>query len=513
MTSSILQDQWLPLNEAAERISESTNQKHSIPFLLRRALNGLLTLSVQISTPEFARSGFFQDREEETYNDISPCTHLFCCTNGEQREKNSIWEKMGIENKVFVYSQTKGEHIDGVLDFLLIGNGRDYIDNLARKAIGESEICYLPLGGIYLKGTGESFWEIQEEILNPGDPQYDVEYKFFPAERIPDEWRIVVRSSEVERFSNEVIKETRIKKIAHQQYAEKKEQFEIQKILSQHQPTEVDLISPEELREDHGISVKKALRLGTEGKLRFFSFIKYATIVFGDIIEASKNGEELFDPQYCLDVDKGFYFQVAPETLREILQSSEGITDNHVQLVFPEALKSKTEKWVPDGQGVRYKTRIESNFNLWPELSQRLKISEDEHLVRQRWRTIENLCVLKEDITAYERELAKYEQQPTTDQAAAVVEQSNPLQPDIDAVEVVPDANGKILGHERLCGAFNCQSFTSVKNRVDLFNKKYPYHKIEFQYSGRSPYLLQKEILLINLKLDPIKQRKSRKKE
>lgn len=471
MTSSIQQDQWLPLAEAAEKISEVTGKPHTKADVLRECGCGALKLSVQLGTPVFARPGHFQEHAEDAPYGVSTNVQQAIAANGVSQKGGELFKALGIQG-VFAYASTGGDYIQGVMDLALIGNCKTHIENMERREAGDSEDAkHLQSGGVYLQGATGLMWEIQHEIIS-GEPQdQDHGCEYAPAERFPGDWRIVVRTSEVERFCRDE-KERIMRAMIRRQSEQKKEHLEIQRILSEHQPTEIDLISPEELQEDYGINIKKALRLGIEGKLRFFAFIKYATIVFGDVIEADEDGKELFDPQYCIDVDKGFYFQVAPATLEEMLQSPEEKNEGEVQLIFPDALKGQAEKWEPDAPGVKYRTQIKSNYNLWSELSERLKVSEGDHLDGQRFRKIKNLCVLKDDVTAYERELANDEQHPTTNQAATVVEQFECLESDNEKnVSTADTKPGSVLrrgvtvyrGEKDITGAYNKAAHAKIK--------------------------------------------------
>ena len=207
MTSPDYQLPWFPLAKAAEKVSEFTGKHHSEADILQAALAGYLSLSVQLTSPVFARSGHFQGFGENAPHGVSTNVRPFCAENGVNIvcaengvniEKSAPLELLGAENKVFAYSSDEGENVQGLLDLVLIGNGMAHVQNLERKIRGECEGYFLPSGGIYLKGPTGTVWELQEEVDNGINHSDDHQFEYTPAERFRDDWRIVVRSSELE---------------------------------------------------------------------------------------------------------------------------------------------------------------------------------------------------------------------------------------------------------------------------------------------------------------------------
>ena len=199
MTSFASQLPWLPLAKAAEKVSELTGKHHSKADILDAALAGQLSLSVHLISPVFARSGHFQDYAEDAPHGISTSVSLLCAENGISSEKSALLELLGIKDGIFAYSSDEGEYVQGLLDLVLIGNGKAHLQNLERKFRGECGGYFLPSGGIYLKGPTGIFWELQEEV-DGGNQLDDHEIEWTPSERFREDWRIVVRPSELERL-------------------------------------------------------------------------------------------------------------------------------------------------------------------------------------------------------------------------------------------------------------------------------------------------------------------------
>ena len=198
MTSFASQLPWLPLAKAAEKVSELTGKHHSKADILDAALAGQLSLSVHLISPVFARSGHFQDYAEDAPHGISTSVSLLCAENGISSEKSALLELLGIKDGIFAYSSDEGEYVQGLLDLVLIGNGKAHLQNLERKFRGECGGYFLPSGGIYLKGPTGIFWELQEQLDNSVSRSDDHEIEHTPAERFREDWRIVVRPSELE---------------------------------------------------------------------------------------------------------------------------------------------------------------------------------------------------------------------------------------------------------------------------------------------------------------------------
>ena len=197
MATSAPQLPWLPLAKAAEKVSELTGKHHSEADILRAALAGHLTLSVQLISPVFARPGHFQKYAKDAPHGISANVSLLCAGNGVGREKSVLPEFLGIGDVAFAYSSDEGEYVQGLLDLLLIRNGKAHVQNLERRLQGECGGYFLPSGGIYLKGPTGIFWELQEEV-HGGNQLDDHEIEWTPSERFREDWRIVVRPSELE---------------------------------------------------------------------------------------------------------------------------------------------------------------------------------------------------------------------------------------------------------------------------------------------------------------------------
>lgn len=198
MTSFASQLPWLPLAKAAEKVSELTGKHHSKADILDAALAGQFSLSVHLISPVFARSGHFQDYAEDAPHGISTSVSLLCAENGISSEKSALLELLGIKDGIFAYSSDEGEYVQGLLDLVLIGNGKAHLQNLERKFRGECGGYFLPSGGIYLKGPTGIFWELQEQLDNSATRSDDHEIEHTPAERFREDWRIVVRPSELE---------------------------------------------------------------------------------------------------------------------------------------------------------------------------------------------------------------------------------------------------------------------------------------------------------------------------
>ena len=198
MTTSASQLPWLPLAKAAEKVSELTGKHHSKADIIDAALAGHLSLSVHLISPVFARSGHFQDYAEDAPHGISTSVSLLCAENGISSEKSALLELLGIKDGIFAYSSDEGEYVQGLLDLLLIRNGKAHVQNLERRLQGECGGYFLPSGGIYLKGPTGIFWELQEQLDNGATRSDDHEIEHTPAERFREDWRIVVRPSELE---------------------------------------------------------------------------------------------------------------------------------------------------------------------------------------------------------------------------------------------------------------------------------------------------------------------------
>ena len=264
---------WLTLSKAADKITQMTGKPHSEADLLDAALDCRLSLSVQVpSLGIFARRGEFQAFGDDTPFGISTNVRLQYAKNGVAvTSTRSPFVPKIIEDAFFAYSTEEGDYVQGLFDLLLIGNGRAHIENLSKGYRGDCELIpLLPCGGVFLEGAQGAMgpiWEVQDEKISGEHQDPDHECEYAPADRFPPCWSVVVRTPEVARFyrgTKEYKMRATLRRSLRRQSEQDKEHFEIQKILSEHQPTTVGLISPEELREDHGINRIKALRLGVD---------------------------------------------------------------------------------------------------------------------------------------------------------------------------------------------------------------------------------------------------------
>jgi len=405
LTSSIHQDQWLPIGEAAEKISESTRQKYSVPLLLCRALAGQLNLSVQLGNNRvYARLGYFQGRDEDAPYGIS----------SNVREKEGSF--LGIENSVFAYLAEQNKRLEGIFDLVLIGSGKTYVENLEREPSGDHGKDYIPAGGVYLEEPDGVFWEIQEEVIHHDDPLDDQPPIFFPIDHFLKEWRIVVRTSEVERFSREAIQE--MSEGMRLQVADKEEQVKAQEILSKFQPKGVTSIGSLAKRWDKfGIDAEGIVKLSIERKRKIFVPVKFVSICIDELDKEYVAGAspEVVDHLYSFNVDETLYFQVRQTSLEEMC-ATKGKRTDHVRLIFPDELENI---W---GNDLHYQSRIENSLELWPlELYEKTGKDQAGYLTEQQSRKIEDLFIPDEDIASYEKEFAD-KKQPTANQHAPVVE-------------------------------------------------------------------------------------------
>ena len=61
---------------------------------------------------------------------------LLCAGNGVEREKSVLPDFLGIGDVAFAYSSDQGEYVQGLLDLLLIRNGKTHVQNLERRRQG-----------------------------------------------------------------------------------------------------------------------------------------------------------------------------------------------------------------------------------------------------------------------------------------------------------------------------------------------------------------------------------------
>lgn len=131
---------------------------------------------------------------------FQPASQFLCAENGSSSEKSSLLELWVSRTGFLPTSSDEGEYVQGLLDLVLIGNGKAHVQNLEREIRGECGGYFLPSGGIGLKGLTGIFWELQEQLDNDATSLDDHEIEHTTAERFREDWRIVVRPSELERL-------------------------------------------------------------------------------------------------------------------------------------------------------------------------------------------------------------------------------------------------------------------------------------------------------------------------
>ena len=191
MTSSTHQIPWLPLAKAAEQIASSTRKPHSGSDVISVALEGCITLSVRLNSPAPARAGQFQERYRDAPFGVSEKKLLYAGVG--------FW---GSDGDVFAYASNSVEHVHGVFDMVLIGNGQVNIENIMHGITDDEEDE--SFGGIYLKGPKGTIWEIQEDVTGGACQDQDHECEYVPAERFRSDWSIVIRTSEVNRLIEKI---------------------------------------------------------------------------------------------------------------------------------------------------------------------------------------------------------------------------------------------------------------------------------------------------------------------
>ena len=202
---------WLTLPQAAQRLSIVFGEQVEEADVLRLALDGHLTLSINLVNHARGRCGTVVSIDEAQTREI-PAWALPPSLPGEVRD-GPLRGLKGIcidENQVLELKE-EVETIDGVWDLPMIGSERLDVEHEYQKRTNGPEVTLTGLSGTFLRADDGRLCQLQEHFADNEFVKKDTLKKpgsnpqnYYPAGGLPTDGVLVVRTSAIEEFEKRV---------------------------------------------------------------------------------------------------------------------------------------------------------------------------------------------------------------------------------------------------------------------------------------------------------------------
>lgn len=196
---------WLNLQDAAQHLSIMAGEKVTVPDVLRLALDGHLTLSVNIVNAVYARPGTIKEASEARHVDM-PIDLSAAVKAKAPGEYQGGWQKlcMGIPlaGTTKVIDLEKGVvRLRGVYDIPMIGGDRLDVEHEFQMLTDGPRVDMQSLDGAFLEGDNEVLLQLQEHFEDNEfhdkkslKKPWSHPDNFYPAGGLPDDAVLVVRT-------------------------------------------------------------------------------------------------------------------------------------------------------------------------------------------------------------------------------------------------------------------------------------------------------------------------------
>lgn len=181
---------WHTVADAAKYLSISFDEAVTEADVYRLALEGQLRLSVNFVNHAEAYRGVFISWDESTFllfpDDPYPQKLKALCEAIPEYERRApVMCGSSIEDDRFVTVSKNVTNLSGVLDLPMIGAERLDIESRYQNLTGGPAVQSRGEGGAFVKGLDGITYQLQDAYRKEG---------YFPADRLPDDAVIVVRS-------------------------------------------------------------------------------------------------------------------------------------------------------------------------------------------------------------------------------------------------------------------------------------------------------------------------------
>lgn len=200
--------EWVTLQEAARHLSLLLEEPVAVHDLLQLALEGHITLSVNLVNHARAKIGRVM-----TYESIPKFRMPSVPLPGEGYSEECDWpdglriDGTGIptNDTQFIHFEKQIISLAGLWDLAMLGNERIDIEFELQRLTGGPEVELTSIDGTFLKNTGGVYASLQEQFPDEkaSDPSGKVTRmrgSYYPAGGLPGNAPLVIRTTEIENF-------------------------------------------------------------------------------------------------------------------------------------------------------------------------------------------------------------------------------------------------------------------------------------------------------------------------
>lgn len=194
---------WVTVSESARHLSVILDEHVSEADLLRLALDGHITLSVNIVNGTNVRFGSLVPKEQAIWKKVPSLDGL---------RTVDIPKGVPLNDGSMIELAEEISSIGGVWDLMMIGCERLDVEHRYQLLTGGPEVTLVNIGGTFVQ-CGESICQLQAHFE---DNEHFAKSKlkkpwsnrdnFYPAGGLPDDVVVVVRTAELGRFQAELSK-------------------------------------------------------------------------------------------------------------------------------------------------------------------------------------------------------------------------------------------------------------------------------------------------------------------
>ena len=198
--------EWVTIEDAARHLSIMFGEQVAEPDILRLALDGHLTLSVNFVNGAYARAGCIKEASEARHIDV-PVGLSAAEKAKSPGEYQGGWEKlcMGIaldDSTKVIDLEDEVVELHGVYDLPMIGGEQLDIERRFQRMTDGPAVTSVTLDGAFIvAGNADEVLQLQEHFEDNGyvDPArlkkpWHNRENFYPADRLPSDSVLVVRT-------------------------------------------------------------------------------------------------------------------------------------------------------------------------------------------------------------------------------------------------------------------------------------------------------------------------------
>lgn len=189
---------WLDLNDAAKRLSIVAGEDVSTSDILQLALENHLTLSAYFPSEVYTRPARLIPLDAaqiiEGPNPFDPSQTLRI-VDGLRVNETHVLETL---------ETNKAYSVSGIFDLPLLWGSRTYIENLLYFQKSGKEPDSFNILGTFVHAEDDLYHQLLNIFPKPKERGFYSIDNFYPAIGLPDDSILVIRTSELSRFENEI---------------------------------------------------------------------------------------------------------------------------------------------------------------------------------------------------------------------------------------------------------------------------------------------------------------------